>query len=217
MKTLAACFLIFLSLIATTAFAPVRRKTCSCAADDGSCSAQVTCPKGCLAFCPSGNCRAVCVIADGNGLETLSPTSALTLKVSTNRDVEAEKLRRSNTEILPARINQYPALDFAVQNTTHRDARQKLVSNRANYIDGEELADLRSVRRALLAGERMSVCFGQVTATDLAGGLSSITGLDIRTEPKGAATLINYSGKGVTLKEMVAQVSALSGVRFSIR
>jgi hypothetical protein len=66
-------------------------------------------------------------------------------------------------------------------------------------------------------GERVAVCLKRVSAGSLADELSLITGLSISVEARDADTLINYSGKKVTFKEMLEQVSRLSGVQFSIR
>ena len=60
MKILASCCITCLILIATIAVTPKRRESCSCTADDGSCSASVSCKGGCIAYCPSNGCRAVC-------------------------------------------------------------------------------------------------------------------------------------------------------------
>lgn len=218
MKILVAVVLVCLALSWTTALPSLRRQSCSCTADDGSCSASVTCRGGCLAFCPNnGGCRAVCVRSAGGYVNTLSPSVALTPRAGTGRSVGAEALPRTDAEIITGPAKAYPAFDFAAQSPTRLDTRRNLAPDDGKYSGGEGWADFGEVRRALLNGERVSACFGQVSAADLAGGLSSITGLDIRTEPEGATTLINYSVKGVTLKEMVAQVSALSGVRFEVR
>jgi hypothetical protein len=216
MKTLVAAILICLALSWAPALPSPRRESCSCSADDGSCSVSVTCLKGCLAFCPSNNCRAVCVGSGGGYARTLSPTASM-LRVSTNRNVEAERLRRANTEVFSEPTKSYPALGFTVQNAPTWDIRQTKASDNSNNINSEELDDMRAIRRALVNGERMSVCFGQVSAADLAAELSSITRLNIRAEPEGATTIINYSAKGVTLKEIVAQVSTLSGIQFSVK
>jgi hypothetical protein len=63
----------------------------------------------------------------------------------------------------------------------------------------------------------MAVCFSRVSAGELAGELSYLTGLNVKVEAKDAGTIINYSGRGVTFNEILMQVSKLSGVHLSIK
>jgi hypothetical protein len=147
----------------------------------------------------------------------LLPAVASALKGDTNRNAEAKARYLMNSETLPDQAKLYSTFNLTAQASAFREVHQNLATKRSDYIDKEELVGFSGVRKALLGGERMAVCFSRVSALDLAGELTSITGLEITVDPEGATTLINYSGKGVTLKEMLAQMSTLSGVHFSMK
>jgi hypothetical protein len=89
-------------------------------------------------------------------------------------------------------------------------------TDRGFKSDGESSNGTPEMRQALINGQRISVCFGRVSAGDLARELSSMTGVNIKVEPKDAGTIINYSAKGLALDAILAQMSEASGVRFVI-
>src|SRR5918911_245592 len=63
---LVALTLIGLSLTTSLAFAAKPFDSCACSANDGSCNASVGRTGGCLAFCPSNGCRAMCTDGGDN-------------------------------------------------------------------------------------------------------------------------------------------------------
>jgi hypothetical protein len=84
-------------------------------------------------------------------------------------------------------------------------------------IAREDFGHLRSVRQAFLSGERMAVCFHNVTAKRLATDLSFLTGRDVYVASGDPKALVDYKGKAVTFEEMVAEVSRGAGVQIAIR
>lgn len=177
MKNLALSFLTCLALSAAPfSSAAIRRETCSCTADDHSCQASISCRGGCIAYCPSGGCRAKCLKGKPGSESAQAGT--------------------------PRPKGDYSLEDAAKMPTP------------ADIEDEAEAAHRREVRRVFLKGGRMSVCFRNVSAGQLADDLSSVTGLRVRAEPARASTLINYSGKRVTFDEILTQLSKSSDVRF---
>lgn len=201
MRALAASLLICLLLGASTATSTPRRESCSCTADDGSCSASITCPagKGCIAVCPSNNCRAVCVKSAGVAEVNPLPKSPFPTDGEERDRTTAEAAHRTDTETLLNQVRPHYAPGQKVQNNFPGDA------------------DVRTLRGALMSSEKMSMCFRGVTAGSLTGELSSLTGLNIKVEAGDAGAIINYSVKGVTFSEMLVLLSKQSGVRFSVK
>jgi hypothetical protein len=84
-------------------------------------------------------------------------------------------------------------------------------------IAREDFAHLRGLRQSFLSGERMAVCFSNVTAKRLAHDLSFLTGRDVYVASGDPKTVVYYKGKGVNFEEMVMEVSLSAGVQIAIR
>jgi len=216
MKAFVASLLICLVNVSNPVFTTARRESCSCVADDNSCSVNATCPRGCLAFCPSDNCRVYCVPVRR---PTPSPTPRVRPQATFNDRIEtpAGPMRDVAIEVISPIIPTHTSYSPTVQRASLQGGRLIHTSDTDIQKGREDVYHLRKVRTSLLHGERMSVCFSNISAGDLAAELSFITGLQIVAERKDAVTGVNYSGKSVTLGEMLSQVSELSGVQFLIK
>jgi hypothetical protein len=218
MKTLAAIFLICLALSTSAALTAIRRETCSCAADDGSCNVSGTCPKGCFAFCPSGGCRVYCVDSfESNEREKPSPTPTPRPTRPHSQGASTKLTWGPRRGAVSNTIRPHLSFSSDAPNAVLWDIRNSLTSDGGGQLSREDYTHFRAVRRALLNGEWVSVCFRNVPAGHLAQVLSFITGLNVLAEPADANTPVNYSGKGDSLGEIMIQVSKHSGVQFSIR
>jgi hypothetical protein len=84
-------------------------------------------------------------------------------------------------------------------------------------IAGEDFSNLRAVRRALLRGDRISVCIHGVTVKRLAEEITHLTGLDTNVGPGDPKTKVSFTAKGIDLYEIVARVSEQTGVPVSLK
>jgi hypothetical protein len=219
---LAAITLVSLIIFTIAATAPSRRpsppfESCSCQADDGSCQTSGTCPRGCLAYCPSNNCRVTCV---NNGLENeidTSVTLSLQLTEADSSKVGAELHRLTGAPVVfkPRRPDATITRDF--KNETLWNVLESLVGEGSVQIANEDFGHLRSMRHSLVSGERMAVCFSNVTAKRLARDLTFLSGREVYVTAGDPKTVINYKGKAVTLDEMVAAISFDASIQISIR
>lgn len=218
MRLTAAIILTGLILIITAlASTPDGQGSCTCTSQDNSCNVNVTCPNGCLSFCPSNNCRAYCVKDRGEQPPDLMKLVTLRLNRSDSKSVAAELVRLSGAEIVvnPTRADAVFSLD--VKNIPLWDVLDFLSADASIKLGDEDFSELRRARRAFLSGERMSVCFSNISAKRLADEISFLTGLEVNVPAGSAGVIVNYSGKGVTLKEIVTQVSEVSGVQIALR
>lgn len=208
--------LIFMTPRLTTP-RPAPFESCSCAADDGSCSVSGTCPRGCLAYCPSNNCRVTCV---GNGYEgvlEMSASMTLHLKEADAHKVAAELARLTGAEVMfnPRQSDVTFTLDF--DDAPLWDVLDALSAKGDVQIAKEDFAHLKSVRQSFLSGERMAVCFHNVTAKRLATDFSFLSGRDVYVASGDPKTLVNYKGNARTFEEIVAEVSQSAGVQIAVR
>jgi len=216
---LAAITLVSLITITIAAIAPSPPPfaSCSCAAEDGSCDVTGNCPQGCFAYCPSGRCRFICA---GGGYEEMLEMSALITLEVTNGDshrVAAELKRLTGAEVIFNPRRPDATFTLNVRDEPLWNVLDTLSSEGSLQIAKEDFGHLKSVRQSFLSGERMSVCFQKVTAKRLATDLSFLTGLDVHVEAGNPKTLIYYTGQGVNLQEIVAQVSQGAGVQLAVR
>jgi hypothetical protein len=80
-------------------------------------------------------------------------------------------------------------------------------------IAGRDFMELRAIRLALTTGEKVSVCLDRVTVQQVVDELSVLSGRPIRISGGNAKTPINLSARWLTLKDILARVSAQTGVR----
>lgn len=197
---------------------PTPFESCGCGADDGSCSVNGTCPRGCLAYCPSGHCRVTCV---GDAFEeTLDLSAMVTLQLNEadGKKVTAALARATGG----AHVMFNPRRPDATVNLNFKDAPlwdvlETLSAEGSIQIAREDFGHLRSVRHSFLSGERMAVCFHNVTVKRLAADLSFLSGRDVYVAAGDAKALVDYKGKGVNFEEIVAQAAETAGVQMLIR
>lgn len=199
-----------------TAPEPDPFESCACAADDGSCSVSGSCPRGCLAYCPSGRCRVTCVGNEAGSLFDTESLITLRVKNASSQKVAAELARLIGAEVTisPRRANTTFSLD--VKDESLWNVLDTLSSGGSIQIAHEDFAHLRGVRQAFLGGERMAVCFHNVTAQRLAGDLSFLTGRNVHVASGDPNALVDYKGRGVTFEEMVTEISQVAGVELVI-
>ncbi len=219
-------FLIALTLISLSFMIPGRGfmtpspapfKSCWCSADDGSCAVSGFCPNGCLAYCPSGNCRITCVGGVYEETLDMSVPITLNLKRASSQKVAAELGRLTGTQVTFNPRLSRETFDLNIKDKPLWDVLDELSSNGKIQIAKEDFGHLRSLRQSLLSGERMTVNFHDVTAKRLATDLSFLSGRDVYVASGDPKTMINYTGNAVTFEEIVAQVSQDAGVEIAIR
>lgn len=210
--------LIVLSVLSLTFITPRRTpfQSCSCSADDGSCSMSGDCPQGCLAYCPSNNCRIVCV---GNyaGFQEMSAPITLHLKDVNSRSVAAELAKQIHAAVI---FNpRQPGTTFSIDVTDEPlwNVLDTLSAGANIQIGMEDFGHLRSMRQSLVGGERIAVCFHNVTAERLAADLSFLSGREVHVASGDPGAVVDYTGKRVTFEEIVAQASEAAGVEIAIR
>lgn len=217
MKMLAAITLICTILIVFPAFtAPAPFESCFCSADDGSCSASATCSGGCLAFCPSNGCRAMCTDGDGGGYSLMYSVS-LHFKGSNAKVVSAELSRVSGQEVVFTPSTADATVNLDVDNVPLWDALEILSKSGRILIGQDDFSNLRTVRRALLYGERMSVSVHGVTVKRLVKELRYLTGLDIRVTSGDEKRAVSFTAQGVNFYDIITQASEQAGVQIDVK
>lgn len=219
MKLLAASILIILTLSSALAFTPAPYDSCSCRANDQSCSTNITCPGGCFAFCGNNaNCNAVC-LKDDESDPVLSTQRHVTLrfKGSSSREVAAELARIAGTEVSFSPSTPDATFDMDVENLPFWNVLEILSQSGRIQLGRYDFAGLRRVRLALLNGERITLCVNGATVKRFASQLRLLTGFDVRVTSGNPNAIVNYTGRDVNFNEILAQVSERTGVQLEIK
>lgn len=216
LAAIALTSLIFLTPRATPP-SPIPFEPCGCTADDGSCSVSGYCPRGCLAYCPSNNCRISCT---GNGYEEVLNASlpiTLQLRNANSRAVAAALARLTGAQVMfsPRQPDAVFNLDFTDEPLWN--VLDTLSAEGNVQIAKEDFGHLKGVRQSFLSGERIAVCFQNVTAKRLAADLSFLTGRDVHVASGDPEAPVYYKGRGVNFEEIVAAVSESAGVQIAVR
>lgn len=184
---------------------------CSCSASDGSCSASVSCPGGCIAFCPSGGCRARCL---SNYYETdLRQQVTLQMRDSSSKRLSAALARITGKEIVVSPNKPDETYTFDFKKAKLWDVLEVLSERGRVQIEGEDFGKLLRIRKAFLTGEKMSVCIRQAPVRYIVDQLATLSGFSIYTASGDPDALVTLSLKDVTLKEIAAEISQQTGVQ----
>lgn len=220
MRLLAATLLVSLltcNILGTPAF-----DNCSCNANDGSCSASVSCPGGCIADCPSGGCYATCKKGtsggdDGAIAPILMMPINLELRGRSNKQLTSEIARITGREFVFVPDNPNDPVNLDVKDLPLWDVLEVLSRRGKVRIGGHDFATLQIVRKALVNGERMAVCINNVSVRGVVEEFAGMSGLPIRVTSGDAEAVVTLSVKEVTLEELLAQVSSKTGVGITLQ
>lgn len=211
MKLLAAVLLIALLILTVSGSGTF--ESCSCGADDGSCSANVSCGGGCFALCPSDGCRAGC---SGAGMDLMMQVS-IQQTASNSTQLSSELARVTGQPIVFTPFNGDGAISFDVKRAVLWDVLDAMSQSGKVEIGGEDFSKLKRIRSALVTGEKMAFCVHNVSVQRIVSELTSLSGLPIRATSGDPKNVVNLSVKNVSLEEFLAQMGTQSGVEISLR
>jgi hypothetical protein len=200
-------------LLLLTTFSPVAlgQKKCSCNAPDNSCKAAATCRDGGAAICSSNSaCYATCGGVDpGNSQARIS----LKLRRKKAEEVTAALKRRSGRNIIFEPTRKTDRFTFELNNVPLWTILDFLNGRGKVLLDGLPFDMHKELRRRLSRGGKVSVSFIDSTARNAVAKLAFQSGLSLRVRAGDAERLLSISLEEVTLDEIVARISAESGVK----
>lgn len=215
MRKLSTALMFFLILIIGLASALTRptssaaREFCSCTASDGSCSASGSCTKGCVATCPSNGCTVRC-----SGFTQFLEAEATIQMQNVNRgQLVAELARLSGKEISFSSTKPDAPFNIDARQTPLWDLLELLADNGTLLIGGEDFEKMRAARRALVSGEKISLCAHNTPVGVFVKDMANLTGLSLRVVGGNPRTAVDVKLQDVTLKEILDEVSARTGVQ----
>jgi hypothetical protein len=220
MKMLAASIILILTLSAPLASPAAPFESCNCSADDGSCTASVSCGGGCYAYCPNNNnCRAMCLDNSDGGRHGVLMTMAVTLrfKDSSSQEVTTELARITGEQFGFAPLTADAKINLEVDKLPLWDALELLSASGRIQISGDDFSNLRNVRRAFLSGEKISLCAHGVTVKRLVNETRYLTGLNVHIVSGDRNAVVNYTAKGVNINDILAQLSERTGTQIVIK
>lgn len=208
----AALIVLTLTFILASAFtsptSSAPRESCSCAAEDGSCSASGTCVRGCIATCPSNGCTVHC-----SGFTQFFETEAtMRMQSVTRGQLVAEVARLSGKDISFSSTKPDVPFNLDVNRAPLWDVLEILADQGTVIIAGEDFEKLRATRRALLSGEKISICVHNTPVSTFVSDLSNLSGLPIRVRAGNPRTTVNVKLQEVALTDIIQKVSEQTGV-----
>ena len=218
MRLLAAGLFTCLLLLQLPLAAPF--ESCSCTADDRSCSASISCPGGCIAYCPSGACRATCSkpgTAGGEIGPILMKPITLHSRKGSSEHVASELARITAMQVSFVPNDRREKFNLDAKDIPLWDVLETLSVSGELKIGGEDFASLRAARQSIVSGERMKVCIHNASAQSVVDEFAGISGLPIRITAGDPQTIVNLTVQAATLDEAMAQISEQTGVQITVR
>jgi len=84
-------------------------------------------------------------------------------------------------------------------------------------IAGEDFSKLRAMRKALVSGEKMTVCIHRTSVQRLATELAYLSGLPVHVASGDKMKLVNFSIKAAALDDIIARVTEQTGAEISVK
>jgi type II secretory pathway component GspD/PulD (secretin) len=217
MKLLAASILITLTLGAGLAFKPAPYDSCSCTADDGTCTTTISCRGGCLSWCPTDGCIAQCLSGPGSRIGVTVNSVTLHLRDSRATQVSDELARVTGQEVVFSPATPDTTVTLDADNTPIWDVLETLSRSGRIQISGIDFYNIKAVRRTLLNGEPIAVCAHGMTVKRFVNELRFMTGLDVQVTSGDANAIVNYNGHGVYLNDIMSEVSERTGTQIGFK
>ncbi|MFL6335306.1 MAG: hypothetical protein ACJ754_18495 [Pyrinomonadaceae bacterium] len=84
-------------------------------------------------------------------------------------------------------------------------------------IGGDDFSTLQNIRRALVSGEKVTVCIHGATVQGVAAEFASLSGRRIQLTSGDPKAIVNLTLKDVTFEEFLAQIASQSGAEIAMR
>lgn len=198
---------------ATTSPAATMVQSCSCSAPDGSCSVSLECQGGCEKHCGNdGDCWAECSGFYG----MLGTEITVEMQNSTYPQLVAELARISgkDLEFSPTKPDT-TTFNVGFKRALLWDALEFLSDRGTVRIAGKDFESLRSIRKKLLSGERISFGIQNTPVNTFVNDMASLTGLPLRITAGRPMAIVNADLQDLTLDEILARVSEQTGTKIT--
>lgn len=142
---------------------------------------------------------------------------SLELRKGNNSRLTSEIARITGRDFVFLPNNPNEPVNLEVKDLLLWDVLEVLSRRGKVRVGGHDFSTLQIVRKALVNGERRSVCINNVSVKDIVDEYAGMSGLPIRVTSGDAEALVSFSAKGVTFEEMLAQVSSQTGVGIELK
>jgi hypothetical protein len=202
--------IICLTLVTAPPTSVSAMDTCSCAAPDGSCSASVTCQGGCTKTCKNNNnCWAECSGAYSiYGMEV-----TFEVQNATYPQLVAELSRLSGKDIVFTPTNPNTLFNAGAKRAPLWDALKILANDGTLLVGGADFEKLRTLRKILLSGERVTYGVSNTPLNVFVSDLSGLTGRTFRITSGRPLATVNVQLQNATLEEIIAAVAEQTGTK----
>jgi hypothetical protein len=205
--------LVFTSVLTfafTLSTSSVAADSCSCTAPDGSCSASITCTRGCIEHCANnGDCYARCSGFYGS----FGSEFSLQRQNATYPQLVAELARVSGYDLAFFPVKRDTIFNLDYKRAVLWDVLEILSDRGTVQIAGQDFEKLKRLRRILLSGERISLCVQNTPVSTFVNDTASLTGLPLRITAGRPMAIVNVKLQNVTLNEILVKVSEQTGTK----
>jgi len=213
LTTVLLCFVLSTSSRSAPVPAPFE-ETCSCVAEDGSCSASVTCNGGCERYCGNNdNCWAEC----SGFYSTLAAETTLEIQFGTYSQLVSELARIGGKDVsfTTSRVSPRPdpIANLGFKKAPLWNALEFLSDRGTVRIGGKDFESLRRLRKSLLSGERINFGVKNTPVTTFVTDLTGLTGLPFRITSGRPMALANVELRQANLDDIITKVQEQTGTK----
>lgn len=177
---------------------------CSCQAPDGTCSASISCPHGCIQHCAGqGDCYAEC----SGFYELFATETTVQMQNASYPQLITVLARISGKDIAFSPTNPGVLFNADYKRALLWDVLDMLSDRGTVQVAGKDFEKIKRLRKILLSGARISLCVGRTPVSTFVNDTASLTGLPLRIKSGNPLAVVNLKLQQVTLEEILTKVS----------
>jgi hypothetical protein len=163
-----------------------------------------------MSFCgDGGNCYAEC----SGGYMYLAAETTLEVEDARYPDLVNELAKRSGKRVAFTPTVPNMIFNAGFKRSSFWNVLELLSDQGTVQIDGQDFERLRRLRRALLSGERVTLCVKNTPVNVFVNDMIGLTGLALRVDRGSPNSIINVRLPHSTLDEMLLKVSEQTGTK----
>lgn len=170
-----------------------------------------------MAICPSGGCKATCSGGFAGGGLDYSMQISIQQTGGNTKSVASELARITGQSVVFTPSTPDDSINLDVKRARLWDVLELLSASGKIEIGGDDFAKLQRIRKALVSGERMSVCIHNTTVQRAVNEFASLSGLPIRVTSGDPKAVVSLTLKEVNLEEALTQMAGQAGVEISVK
>ena len=201
-----AFYVLFSYFMASVCFA----KCCSCEAPDGSCSADICCPVGCIAGCGNhGACWAECLQM---GPQLLNEEVSLAIENANSAQVAESLSRVLGKEVRYEVADNSKRFNFKYEHVPFKVVLDRIAREGRITVSGSTTKCTDSSVPAFLLDQRVNLDLTLKSADVVSQAITSRIGVQVTIIPEDSNSLLCVHAKGTPLRRVLRSLSRVGRI-----